>query len=148
MSAKTVTEVLIGGKVYKLSGYEGADYLQKVAAYLNEKIEEHQALDSFRHQPADMRSTMLQLNITDDYFKARAMVEKLEREIARKDKEIYELKLDLISTRGKLEDATKKLEDREAENMSIQVENARLKSSLEDIRTSNAPVSPANRNRR
>ena len=31
MSAKTSAEVVIDGKVYTLSGYEGEEYLQKVA---------------------------------------------------------------------------------------------------------------------
>ena len=32
MSEKSSAEVIIGGKVYTLSGYEGEEYLQKVAA--------------------------------------------------------------------------------------------------------------------
>ena len=39
-SAKHFTEVLIGGKVYTLSGFEGEEYLQKVSSYLNHKITE------------------------------------------------------------------------------------------------------------
>ena len=38
MSAKNEAEVLIGGKVLTLSGYESQEYLQKVAAYLNNKL--------------------------------------------------------------------------------------------------------------
>ena len=38
-SAKHFTEVLIGGKVYTLSGFEGEEYLQKVSSYLNHKIQ-------------------------------------------------------------------------------------------------------------
>ena len=33
MSSKTDTEVIIGGKVFTLSGYESEEYLQKVASY-------------------------------------------------------------------------------------------------------------------
>ena len=40
MSEKSSAEVIIGGKVYTLSGYEGEEYLQKVAAYINNKINE------------------------------------------------------------------------------------------------------------
>ena len=35
MSSKSNTEVIIGGKVYTLSGYEGEEYLQRVAAYMS-----------------------------------------------------------------------------------------------------------------
>lgn len=34
-SSKNYTEVLIGGKVFTLSGFESEDYLQKVSTYLN-----------------------------------------------------------------------------------------------------------------
>ena len=37
MSAKTSAEVVIDGKVYTLSGYEGEEYLQKVASILTER---------------------------------------------------------------------------------------------------------------
>ena len=37
MSSKNSTKVLIGGKIYTLGGYESEEYLQKVAAYLNNK---------------------------------------------------------------------------------------------------------------
>ena len=41
MSTKVDTEVLIGGKVYTLSGYESEEYLQKVASYINNKMMEY-----------------------------------------------------------------------------------------------------------
>ena len=48
MSPKTDTEVLIGGKVFTLSGYESEDYMQKIASYINNKMTEYGKLDSFR----------------------------------------------------------------------------------------------------
>ena len=38
MSARTETEVIIGGQVLTLSGNESEEYLQKVASYINNKI--------------------------------------------------------------------------------------------------------------
>ena len=103
MSAKTSAEVVIDGKVYTLSGYEGEEYLQKVAAYINNKINEFEAIEDYRHIPLNMKNTLIQLNIADDYFKAKAQVEKLERDIENKDKELYDLKHDLISNQIKTE---------------------------------------------
>ena len=40
MAEKTSAEVVIGGKVYTLSGYESEEYLQKVAVYINGKLNE------------------------------------------------------------------------------------------------------------
>ena len=88
MSAKTNAEVVIDGKVYTLSGYENEEYLQKVAAYINNKIAEFDDMDEYKHLPGNMKSTLIELNIADDYFKAKALVEKLEGDIENKDKEI------------------------------------------------------------
>ena len=103
MAEKTSAEVIIGGKVYTLSGYEGEEYLQKVATYINNKLGEFQGMEELRHLSGDMKATLLQLNIADDYFKAKTQVEKLEREIEQKEKEIYDLKHDLISNQIKAE---------------------------------------------
>ena len=48
MSEKSSAEVIIGGKVYTLSGYEGEEYLQKVAAYINNKINEFDSMEDYR----------------------------------------------------------------------------------------------------
>ena len=80
MSAKTSAEVVIDGKVYTLSGYEGEEYLQKVAAYLNNKIAELSELPGYNRQPVETKSTLLSLNIADDYFKAKRQAELFEED--------------------------------------------------------------------
>ena len=132
MSAKTSAEVVIDGKVYTLSGYEGEEYLQKVAAYINGKITEYDTLEDYRHLPLNMKSTLIQLNIADYYFKAKAQVEKLERDIELKDKEIYDLKHDLISNQIKTETAESTMKELEAENRELLLNKARLEATLED----------------
>ena len=132
MSAKTSAEVVIDGKVYTLSGYEGEEYLQKVAAYINNKINEFDALENTRHLPANMKSTLIQLNIADDYFKAKAQVEKLERDVELRDKEIYDLKHDLISNQIKTDSADERIKELESENRELLLNKARLEATLED----------------
>ena len=105
MSSKNKTEVLIGGKVYTLGGYESEEYLQKVATYINNKLAEFKKLEGYNHQSKENKSMLLDLNIADDYFKAKKQVEMVEEELAEKDKELYELKHELISTQIKLETA-------------------------------------------
>lgn len=78
MASKTDTEVIIGGKVFTLSGYESEEYLQKVASYINNKVNEYSKMDSFRRQPLDTQGVLLQLNIADDYFKAKKQISMLE----------------------------------------------------------------------
>ncbi|MBO5241226.1 MAG: cell division protein ZapA [Lachnospiraceae bacterium] len=109
MTAKTDTEVLIGGKVYTLSGYESEEYLQKVALYINNKISEYNKIEGFRRQSMDTQAVLLELNIADDYFKAKKKYKSLEEEIAAKEKELYDIKHELIATQIKLESAEKAL---------------------------------------
>ena len=105
MSSKTDTEVIINGKVYTLSGYESEEYLQKVASYINNKINEYSKIDSFRRLPLDTQNVLLQLNVADDYFKAKKQISLLEEELQTKEKELYDLKHELISSQIRLENA-------------------------------------------
>ena len=107
MSVKTDTEVIIGGKVFTLSGYESEEYLQKVASYINNKMSEYNKVDSFRRQPLDTQNVLMQLNIADDYFKAKKQISLLEEEIQGKEKELYNLKHELIAAQIKLENTEK-----------------------------------------
>ena len=107
MASKTDTEVIIGGKVFTLSGYEGEEYLQKVASYINNKIAEYNKLDGFKRQPVDTQNVLLQLNIADDYFKLKKQIELMEEQLTEKEKELYDLKHELIATQIKLENTEK-----------------------------------------
>lgn len=132
MSAKTSAEVLIGGKIYTLSGYESEDYLQRVANYINGKINEFDEMDQFRRFPGEMKATLVQLNIADDYFKAREQAEKLDWDVKEKEKEIYELKHELISLRIKAESSEKAATELERENRKLLLHKSKLENALED----------------
>ncbi|MCM1049388.1 MAG: cell division protein ZapA [Clostridiales bacterium] len=109
MSTKTDTEVIIGGKVFTLSGYESEEYLQKVALYINNKVAEYGKVDSFRRQPLDTQNVLMQLNIADDYFKAKQQISLLEEDIKNKEKELFDIKHELIASQMKLENTEKKV---------------------------------------
>ncbi|MCH5337164.1 MAG: cell division protein ZapA [Acetatifactor sp.] len=111
MSSKTDTEVIIGGKVFTLSGYESEEYLQKVASYINNKLNEYNKVESFRRQPMDTQGVLLQLNIADDYFKAKRQISELEEDLQAKEKELYDLKHELISTQIKLESSEEQVKE-------------------------------------
>ena len=115
MSAKTDIQVVIGGKVYTLSGYESEEYLQKVASYINNKITEYNKNESFKRLTLDMQNVLLQLNIADDYFKAKKQINILEEEIQTKEKELYNLKHELIASQIKLENTEKNVKKLQAE---------------------------------
>ncbi len=132
MSAKKSTKVLIDGKVYTLSGYEEEDYLQRIAGYLNGKLEEFQAMDGYKNLSVDMKQVLVNINVADDYFKAKDHVEKLESDMELKDKEIYDLKHDLISEQVKNQDFEDKIEALEKEKKELLSIKARLESTLEE----------------
>ena len=109
MEKKNFTEVVIDSKIYKLGGYETENYIHQVATYLNNKITELKALDGYRHLPTAQKSLMLDLNVADDYFKAKKSVEKLERDLSDKDKELYEIKHELVSVQVKQEESLRQI---------------------------------------
>ncbi len=111
MSAKIDTEVIIGGKVLTVSGNESVEYLQKVAAYINNKISEYNKIDSYKKQTADKQNILMQLNIADDYFKAKNQIELLEQDLKAKEDELYDLKHELIATQIKLDNTSKSLKE-------------------------------------
>ncbi len=106
---KTDTDVLIGGKVYTLSGYESEEYLQKVASYINAKITEYSKVEGFKRLSMDMQNVLLQLNVADDYFKAKKQIDVLQEDLSAKEKELYDLKHELITAQIKLENSEKAL---------------------------------------
>ena len=102
-ASRNYTEVIIDGKVFTLSGFESEEYLQKVSNYLNHKIAECSENESYKKQSSDTKSILLALNIADDYFKAKEQGTSLEIDMESKDKEMYDLKHELISAQIKLE---------------------------------------------
>ena len=120
MSDRTETKVVIGGKTLTISGYRTAEETQKIASYINDMIADYEKLDGYRLQSANIRSILLQINIADDYFKARKRIEELEEELMEKDKMIYDLKHDIVSAQMKLDTAQKQvteLQEKAAESM-------------------------------
>ena len=130
MSSKNKTEVLIDGKIYTLSGYGSEEYLQRVATYINNKLAELKKLDGYARLSQELKSILLELNVADDYFKAKNQVEMVEEELAQKDQELYDLKHELISTQIKLEDAAKELEALKEQATEYQKQIVKLETEL------------------
>jgi len=137
MSSKTDTEVIIGGKVFTLSGYESEEYLQKVASYINNKISEYNKVESFRRQPIDTQNVLLQLNIADDYFKAKKQISIMEEEMDTREKELYDLKHELISSQIKLEGMDKSMKAMQEELNDNAKNMIRMETQLKDVSSNN-----------
>ncbi|MBR1848682.1 MAG: cell division protein ZapA [Lachnospiraceae bacterium] len=127
MDSKVDGEVVIGGKVYTICGYENEEYFQKIAAYINSKLNEFHSSDAMKTLNQDYRNILMQINIADDYFKAKKQIQLMEEEMRAREKEIYDLKHELISNQIKLENAektgkklTEKIADKEKEIITLQ----------------------------
>lgn len=65
------TKVLIGGSVYTLSGSESEEYLQRVALYINKKMEEVNESAEGKKLSTRLQNVLLAINLVDDLFKAK-----------------------------------------------------------------------------
>lgn len=133
-SSKNYTEVIIDGKVFTLSGFESEEYLQKVSTYLNHKISECASSEGYQRQTAETRNILLALNIADDYFKAQKQNIALESDVEEKDKEMYDLKHELISTQIKYENLEQDLEKEKNENQQLQMRIVKLEAEMKNHR--------------
>ena len=100
---KSETVVTISGKNYTLMGYESDEYMQRVASFVNSRLEEYRKVDSYRRLPADTQNVLVLLNIADEYFKTREQVEQLNEDLERRDKDLYDVKHNLVSETSKNE---------------------------------------------
>lgn len=134
MSSKNNTEVIIDGKIFTLSGYESEEYLQKVAAYINNKISEFKKDEAYKRQNIDVQKALLDLNIADDYFKAKKQADTLETELENKDKQLYEIKHELIAAQIKIETGEKESEDLKKQLSELQKDVIRLETRIQEMK--------------
>ncbi len=126
MSSRTDLKVLIGGKVYTLSGYESEEYLQKIALYIDNKISELNKTPGYGRMNAEMQRIFLELNMADDYYKAKKRIEELESDMEDRDKADYDLKHELISAQLALEKSSKETQQLRDEILELQKKVVRL----------------------
>ena len=126
MAKKNTADVLIGGKVYTISGYESTAYLQKVASYLNEMEEQVSGMEGYRRLSSEEKQLLKNMNLADAYFKASDAREELEKEVEQKDREIYGLKHDLIDAELEKEKLVKQIRDLEAKLRDEEKRQSRL----------------------
>jgi len=136
MASKHDVEVIIFGKVFTLSGYESEEYLQKVASYMNNKMNEYSKVDAFRRQPTETQNVLLQLNIADDYFKAKKQIELLEEDLRTKEQELYDLKHELITSQIKMENCEKNYKTLQNESNEAMKKLIRLETELKELKKS------------
>ena len=110
MKNKNDVEVLINGRRYTICGFESAEYLQKVATYINSKYAEFKNQEYYYNLDMELRSILLAINIADDYFKTEKEKQSLTRENEHKDKIILDMKHEVIDKEKENDDLRQKLE--------------------------------------
>ena len=128
MSSKNYVDVIIDGKIYNIGGFESEAYLQKVATYM---IQDFKQNESYRMQNMDMQRILLEINIANDYFKAKKQADMLEGDLELKEKEVYDLKHELIVSDSKAETATKELDEALEKIKNLEKEIVKLQTELE-----------------
>lgn len=133
MAVKNTAQVIIGGKIITLGGYESEEYFQKVASYMNNKISELSAMPGYSRQPMETKHTLLSLNISDDYFKAKKQVEIYEQDLQQKDQEMYDLKHELVSLRMQIEEARKEMQMALEQKNALESKVSELEAELDEV---------------
>ena len=133
MAVKNTAKVLIGGKIITLGGYESEEYFQKVASYINKKMDELSGMPGYSRQPMETKHTLLSLNITDDYFKAKKQAEIFEQDLQQKDQEMYDLKHELISLRMQIEEAQKNEQEALEQKSLLEGKNKELEKQIDEL---------------
>ncbi len=134
MATKNDTEVIINGKVYRLCGYESTDYLQKIAMYMNEKIEELAGNESYARLSQEMKQLLLDINIADDYFKAKKQADFIENNSEQRDRQLYDVKQDLVSSQLKIEELEAELSSLKETYDAMEKEKIRLEAELKSTK--------------
>ena len=111
MEKKKDVQVIINDKVLTLTGDESAEYMQKVALYINNKMNECKMSDQYHKLPADYQNLLLSLNIADDYFKAKDKIDTMQSHIDKLEKQLYDIQHEQIEIKIKYESSQKLLED-------------------------------------
>ena len=84
--------------------------------------------EDFRRQKPDMQRILLEINIANDYFKAKKQADLLEDDLSIKEKEVYDLKHELILSDAKAQTATDELENALEKIKELEKEIIRLQS--------------------
>ena len=79
-----------------------------------------------------MQNVLLQLNIADDFFKAKKQLSAMEEDMEAKEKELYDLKHELIAAQIKLENCEKSLKSLRDENHEKDKKIIRLETELKE----------------
>lgn len=124
---KNKVDVRIGGKDYTLVGVESEEYMQRVALYIDKKMNEIMRINN--KLSTSMASVLSAVNVADDYFKAYENIVSLNAELKSAKEEIE-----------RLQEENRRLANENAvisnKNTNFQLELAKREAELSEVRNS------------
>ena len=129
VAVKNKVEVRIAGKDYTLVGTESDEYIQKVALYIDKKMNEIMKNNS--RLSTSMAAVLTAVNVADEFFKVYESENRLKEELKKAQNEIERLR-----------DERKRLIEENAtlssKNTGLQLELAKREAELGEVRNSMA----------
>lgn len=125
MTVKNKVNVRIAGKDYALKGVESEEYIQKVALYIDRKMNEILRVNN--KLSTSMAAVLTAVNVADDFFKVYESESGLKAELKRVTEELEMLKLE----KKRLEEENAALS---SSNTNLQLELASREAELREVR--------------
>lgn len=126
MENKNKIEVRILGKDYVVKGLESDEYIQKVALYIDKKMNE---VSKTNHRlNTAMVAVLTAINVADDYFKNIDSFKELQEELKLKTE-------DLDKTKASMKEALEEISSLREKLTELQFELVKTKTELKDLLT-------------
>lgn len=107
MENKTKVSVVIDGKVYMLTGNSSETYMQRIASYVDAKIQELKQQAGYGKLPQEYKNILLALNIAEDYFKLQDELNIFNQDHQEREQELYKLKQEIVDKEMRIDTANK-----------------------------------------
>jgi len=127
MAGKNKVSVRIAGNEYTVCGYESAEYMQRVALYVDQKTTE--IMQANHILSTSMASVLTAINVVDEMFKLTEAKEALEKELEIAKKALQEIRQDRDMLSQQLQKANE-------ENKHLLLELTRREAELAEVRNS------------
>ena len=95
MSEKNTVEIVLDGNVYSISGTESKEYMNSIVQYISKKEEEVKGDSKYNKIPSNLKEYMIKMNMAEDYIKSTDALKELNKNIEKKNEELYSLKREL-----------------------------------------------------
>lgn len=134
MQKRTEVKVIINDRPFCIMGIDDEENLQKIATYLNSKYAAVKEMKGYRNLDKDKKEMLVLINAADDYLKGRQQLAEKQAELEQKDKDIFDLKHDMLADRARIKELEDMLEQVKAARMEDQKKIVRLETEIANYR--------------